>query len=63
MVVGPKPNGKLWPTLVKFSTSRIEVWIEQTGSSVVRYYELPAVTPGEQRLSLDGLADKLGFDP
>jgi hypothetical protein len=62
-VVGPKPNGKLWPTLVKFSTSRIEVWIEQTGSDVVRYYELPAVTPGEQLLSLDGLADKLGFDP
>ena len=62
-VVGPKPNGKLWPTLVKFSTSRIEVWIEQTGSGAVRYYELPAVTPGEQLLDLDGLADKLGFDP
>jgi hypothetical protein len=62
-IVGPKPNGKLWPTLVKFSTSRIEVWIEQTGSGVIRYYELPEVTPGEQRLSLDGLADKLGFDP
>ncbi|MES1245807.1 MAG: hypothetical protein ABUT39_29640 [Acidobacteriota bacterium] len=62
-VVGPKPNGKLWPTLVKFSTSGIEVWIEQTGSGVVRYYELPAVTPGEQLLSLDGLADKLGFEP
>lgn len=62
-VVGPKPNGKLWPTLAKFSTSRIEVWIEQTGSGVVRYYELPAVTPGEQLLELDGLADKLGFDP
>jgi hypothetical protein len=62
-VVGPKPNGKLWPTLVKFATVRIEVWIEQTGSGVVRYYELPAVTPGEQRLSLDGLADKLGFEP
>lgn len=62
-VVGPKPNGKLWPTLVKFSTTRIEVWIEQTGKGVVRYYELPEVTPGEQLLSLDGLADKLGFDP
>jgi hypothetical protein len=62
-VVGPKPNGKLWPTLVKFSTTRIEVWIEQTGRGVVRYYELPEVTPGEQLISLDGLADKLGFDP
>jgi hypothetical protein len=33
------------------------------GDSSVRYYELPEVTPGEQRLSLDGLADKLGFEP
>ncbi|HKV11464.1 MAG TPA: hypothetical protein VJ725_25190 [Thermoanaerobaculia bacterium] len=62
-VVGPRPNGKLWPTLVKFSTSRIEVWIEQTESGVIRYYELPEVAPGEQLLRLDGLADKLGFDP
>ena len=62
-VVGPKPNGKLWPTLIKFSTSRIEVWIEQTATGVVRYYDLPAVAPGAQRLDLGGMADKLGFDP
>jgi hypothetical protein len=62
-VVGPKPNGKLWPTLVKFSTSRVEVWIEQTATGVVRYYDLPPVAPGARRLTLDGVADKLGFDP
>lgn len=62
-VVGPKPNGKLWPSLIKFSTSRVEVWIEQTATGVVRYYDLPTVLPGAQRLALDGLADKRGFDP
>ena len=62
-VVGPKPNGRLWPTLVKFSTSRVEVWIEQTASGTMRYYDLPAVEPGESPLTLDGLADKDGFAP
>lgn len=61
-VVGPKPNGKLWPTLVRFSTSRIEVWIEQLGSGDVRYYDLAAAS-GDQLLELDGLADKAGFNP
>lgn len=62
-VVGPKPNGKLWPTIVKFSTSQLEVWLEQTASGEVRYYRLDAVAPGSTTLVLDGLADKLGFDP
>ena len=62
-VVGPKPNGHLWPTLVKFSTSRVEVWIEQLSSGELRYYDLAAVTPGAEYLALDGLADKLGFEP
>lgn len=62
-VVGPKPNGHLWPTLVKFSTSQIEIWIEQTSTSAVRYYKLDAVAPGQDVLTLDGLADKLGFSP
>ena len=62
-VVGPKPNGHLWPTLVKFSTSQIEIWIEQLSTSAVRYYKLDAVAPGQQFLSLEGLADKLGFSP
>ena len=62
-VVGPKPNGYLWPTIVKFSTSQIEIWIEQTATGAVRYYELAAVAPGADLLRLDGLADKLGFSP
>jgi hypothetical protein len=62
-VVGPRPNGKLWPTIVKFTTSRVEVWIEQKATGARRYYDLAPVAPGDQRLILDGLADKLGFDP
>jgi hypothetical protein len=62
-VVGPKPNGHLWPTLVKFSTSRIEIWIEQLSTNIVRHYELEPVAPGQQLLDLDGLADKQGFSP
>lgn len=62
-VVGPKPNGKLWPTLVKFSTSRVEVWVEKEGEPVLRYYNLDEVKAGATRLDLEGLADKLGFDP
>lgn len=48
---------------MKFSTSRVEVWIEQIGTGAARYYDLAPVAPGETRLELDGLADKLGFDP
>jgi hypothetical protein len=62
-VVGPKPNGKLWPTLVKFSTSEIEIWLEQTSTGQVNYYRLEAPEKGTTEIVLDGLADKLGFDP
>lgn len=62
-VVGPKPNGHLWPTLVKFSTSRIEVWIRQQSTGEIRYYDLDPVSPGEELLALEGLADKMGFLP
>lgn len=60
-VVGPKPNGKLWPTLVKFTTSEVEVWIEQLASGQVRYYRLAGASPGVDELP--GLFDRGGFDP
>lgn len=60
-VVGPKPNGRLWPTLVRFSTSTLEVWIEQLPAGDVRYYRLEGATPGSS--SLDGLFDRDGFPP
>jgi len=60
-VVGPKPNGYLWPTLVKFSTSTIEIWIDQVASGQVRYYRLEGASPGHD--VLPGLFDRTGFQP
>ncbi len=60
-VVGPKPNGRLWPTLVKFTTSQVEVWIEQIASGELRYYDLPGARPGVDELP--GLFDRNGFVP
>ena len=48
-IVGPKPNGFLWPTLVKLTTSEVEVWIEQTSTGEVRYYTLARREPGLRR--------------
>ncbi len=60
-IVGPKPNGYLWPTLVKLSTSRIEVWIRQEATGVTRHYVLPGASPGVDELP--GLFDRMGFTP
>ncbi|HSL81144.1 MAG TPA: hypothetical protein VLF66_00115, partial [Thermoanaerobaculia bacterium] len=60
-IVGPKPNGRLWPTLVRFSTSTIEVWIEQVATGELRYYRLEGATPGSS--DLGGLFDRQGFAP
>jgi ELWxxDGT repeat protein len=60
-ILGPKPNGYLWPTLVRFTTSTVEVWIEQMSTGVVRYYRLEGVSPDSSDLS--GLVDRQGFLP
>jgi len=60
-MVGPKPNGFLWPNLVKFSTSQIEVWIEQLSTGQVNYYRLDAAGPGSDDLT--GFFDRRGFAP
>jgi len=60
-IVGPKPNGYLWPTLVKLSTSTVEIWIERTSDGLLRYYELPGARPGVDELP--GLFDRYGFPP
>lgn len=58
-LVGPKPNGYIWPTLVKFTTSSVEVWIDQLSTGETRYYRLEGAAPGQDRL--DGLFDRNGF--
>lgn len=60
-VVGPRPNGYLWPTLVKLTTSQVEVWIEQEDSGEVRYYLLPGASPTSSELP--GFFDRTGFLP
>jgi len=60
-IVGPKPNGYLWPNLVRFTTSQLEVWIRQKSSGDVRYYLLPQASATEGKL--DGLFDRLAFLP
>ncbi len=60
-IVGPKPNGRLWPTIVKFTTSQVEVWIEQTATNTSRYYRLAPARPGVDELP--GLFDRDGFPP
>ncbi len=60
-IVGPKPNGYLWPTIVKFSTSRIEVWIEQRSKGITRYYLLPEAS--RESTDLAGFYDREGFLP
>jgi hypothetical protein len=60
-IAGPKPNGFLWPTLVKLSTSTVEVWIEQIATGAVRTYRLEGATPGTD--ALPGLFDRDGFAP
>jgi hypothetical protein len=60
-VVGPKPNGRLWPTLVKFTTSRVDVWVHQISTGEVRHYRLAGASPGKDELP--GLFDRAGFEP
>jgi len=60
-IVGPKPNGYLWPNIVKFNTSQVEVWINQLSSGTIKYYILPGAWPGLD--DLPGLYDRTGFLP
>ncbi|HSL81266.1 MAG TPA: hypothetical protein VLF66_00735 [Thermoanaerobaculia bacterium] len=60
-IVGPKPNGRLWPTIVKFTTSTLEVWIEQVSTGETGYYRIEGAAPGKDDLT--GLFDRVGFAP
>jgi plastocyanin len=60
-VVGPRPNGFLWPTIVRFTPSRMVVEIQQISTAITNTYELPAVPPESDELG--GLQDRQGFRP
>jgi hypothetical protein len=58
-IIGPRPNGFLWTNLVRFTPSRVEVWVEQTSTGLVEYYDLPALP--RQDTELTGLVDQGAF--
>jgi len=60
-IVGPKPNGYLWPSIVKFNTTKTEVWIQQITTGVTKYYLLQML-PTDSGI-LPGVVDKMGFLP
>lgn len=60
-ITGPRPNGFLWANLVRFTLARVEVWVEQTGTGMVNYYDLPALDRGDAELT--GLVDMEAFSP
>jgi hypothetical protein len=60
-VIGPRPNGFLWSQLSRFTPSKVEVWLRQISTGIVRYYVLPAVPPTSDEVS--GLQDRTAFLP
>jgi hypothetical protein len=60
-LIGPRPNGFLWVNLVRFTTSRVEVEIEQLGTGERKTYVLPQVPAGSDELS--GRLDREAFSP
>lgn len=60
-IVGPKSNGYLWPNVVKFNTSKTEIWVRQISTGKTNYYLLPALSQDSE--TLPGLVDKTGFLP
>lgn len=60
-IVGPKSNGFLWPNIVKFNTTKTEVWIQQISTGEIQYYLLPALATDSE--TLPGVVDKTGFLP
>lgn len=60
-VIGPRPNGFLWPTVIRFTPSQVEVWVQQISTGQINYYLLEAQAPDNE--ILEGLNDRTGFLP
>ncbi len=60
-ILGPRPNDYLWPTLVRFTPSKVTVEIEQISTGERQTYVLEAIGPGDD--TLPGLQDRTGFLP
>jgi Fibronectin type III domain len=60
-IVGPRANGFLWPNIIKFTTSRVEVEIQQISRGATKTYVLPGVDASSN--DLIGFFDRTGFLP
>ena len=60
-IVGPRPNGFLWPTIVRFTPSQVQVEIQQVSTGTLKTYLLAA--PAANSDDLSGLQDREGFLP
>jgi hypothetical protein len=60
-IIGPRPNGFLWVNLVRFTVSRVEVWVQRTSGGKINYYDLPAIPTDSSELT--GFVDKQAFQP
>jgi hypothetical protein len=61
-ILGPRPNGFLWPTVIRFTPSAVTVVIQQLSTGASQTYMLPAVVGGDLT-NLSGVQDRLGFVP
>jgi hypothetical protein len=60
-MIGPRPNGYMWVNLVRFTTSRVEVDVEQLATGETRAYVLEQVPRASD--ALPGWVDKAAFLP
>jgi len=60
-VIGPRPNGRLWAQISRFSPAKLEIWLRQLGSGEINYYILDAV--GNDASDVSGLQDREAFLP
>ncbi len=60
-IVGPRANGFLWPNIIKFTTSRVDVEINQISRNATKNYVLPGVDASSN--DLIGFFDRMGFVP
>jgi hypothetical protein len=58
-ILGPRPNGFLWPTIVRFTPSRVDVEVRRISTDETQVYTLARVLPGDENLS--GRQDRTGF--
>jgi hypothetical protein len=60
-ILPKQANGKRWPVVAKFASPAAGVWVEQTSTHQVRYYELQARAADSPELP--GVVDRVGFAP